>query len=122
MTRSLWQMWQLLPERAPDWVSEPSATGGAFRAARAAREARLRSGRADTERAGSAAAPFLGMKAMQTVGPLTSGLFTNLSPLITAAIAVAYLGESLERFHVIGAALIIGSVMLAQTEMLRQST
>ncbi len=72
--------------------------------------------------AGSAAAPFLWMKAMQTVGPVTSGLFTNLSPLITTVIAIAYLGEALEAYHIIGAALIIGGVMLAQTETLRQAT
>ena len=68
---------------------------------------------------GSVTIPFLWMKSVQTVGPVTSGLFTNLTPLITAAIAVSFLGETIETYHAVGGVLIIGGVLLAQIETLR---
>jgi len=70
---------------------------------------------------GSAAIPFLWMKSVQTVGPVTSGIFTNLTPLVTAGIAVALIGETVETYHAAGAALIIGGVVLAQLETFRES-
>ncbi len=71
--------------------------------------------------AGSVIIPFLWMKSVQTVGPVATGIFTNLTPLITAAIAVSYLGETVEPFHIAGATLIIGGVLLAQFATSRES-
>lgn len=70
---------------------------------------------------GSATIPFLWMKSVQSVGPVASSVFTNLTPLITAAIAVTLIGEQLALYHAVGAALIIGGVALAQAETLRES-
>jgi len=70
---------------------------------------------------GSAAIPFLWMKSVQVVGPVTSGIFTNLSPPVTAALAVALIGETVEPYHAAGGALIIGGVVMAQLESFRES-
>lgn len=70
---------------------------------------------------GSATIPFLWMKSVQSVGPVASSIFTNLTPLITAAIAVTLIGEKLDSYHAIGAGLIIGGVAIAQIETFRES-
>ena len=62
----------------------------------------------------SIVAPFLWMKAMQTLGPNRSSIFTNLGPVITAVIAYFYLGEQWVLYHTIGTAMVITGVILAQ--------
>lgn len=68
---------------------------------------------------GSAVAPFLWMKSVQTVGPVASGIFVNFAPLVTAGIAVTFLGETVEPYHWAGGALIVGGVLLAQIQNFR---
>ncbi|MFE0754310.1 DMT family transporter [Inquilinus sp. NPDC058860] len=59
-------------------------------------------------------APFLWMQAIRLLGPSRTSLFINLSPVMTAAIAVAALGESLHPYHLAGGALVLLGVVLAQ--------
>ncbi|MGF6231155.1 drug/metabolite transporter (DMT)-like permease [Inquilinus ginsengisoli] len=59
-------------------------------------------------------APFLWMQAIRLLGPSRTSLFINLSPVLTAAIAVAVLGESLHPYHLAGGALVLLGVVLAQ--------
>ena len=62
----------------------------------------------------SIAAPFLWMKAMQTIGPNQATMFTHLGPILTAVIAYIYLDEQWYFYHTVGAALAILGVVLAQ--------
>jgi drug/metabolite transporter (DMT)-like permease len=59
-------------------------------------------------------APYLWMQAIRLLGPSRTSLFINLSPVMTAAIAVAVLGESLHPYHLAGGALVLLGVVLAQ--------
>lgn len=59
-------------------------------------------------------APFLWMEAIRLLGPSRTSLFINLSPVMTAAIAVAVLGESLHPYHLAGGILVLLGVVLAQ--------
>jgi drug/metabolite transporter (DMT)-like permease len=59
-------------------------------------------------------APYLWMQAIRLLGPSRTALFINLSPVMTAAIAVAALGESLHLYHLSGGALVLAGVVLAQ--------
>jgi drug/metabolite transporter (DMT)-like permease len=59
-------------------------------------------------------APFLWMEAIRLLGPSRTSLFINLSPVMTAAIAVAVLGETLHPYHLAGGALVLLGVVLAQ--------
>jgi drug/metabolite transporter (DMT)-like permease len=71
--------------------------------------------------AGSVMAPFLWMLSVQRVGPVASAIFLNFTPVVTALVAVAFLGETFETYDGLGAALIIGGVFLAQWEALRKA-
>lgn len=62
----------------------------------------------------SIVAPFMWMKAMQTLGPNRSSMFTNLGPILTAIVAYIYLGEQWMYYHSIGTVMAIVGVMLAQ--------
>jgi drug/metabolite transporter (DMT)-like permease len=62
----------------------------------------------------SIVAPFMWMKAMQTLGPNRSSIFTNLGPILTAVVAYVYLGEQWMYYHTLGTIMAIGGVMLAQ--------
>ena len=62
----------------------------------------------------SIVAPFMWMKAMQTLGPNRSSMFTNLGPILTAIVAYFYLGEQWMYYHTLGTLMAIGGVMLAQ--------
>lgn len=62
----------------------------------------------------SIVAPFMWMKAMQTLGPNRSSMFTNLGPIITALVAYFYLGEQWMYYHTLGTIMAIAGVMLAQ--------
>jgi drug/metabolite transporter (DMT)-like permease len=59
-------------------------------------------------------APYLWMQAIRLLGPSRTSLFINLSPVMTAAIAMAVLGESLHPYHLAGGALVLAGVVLAQ--------
>jgi len=59
-------------------------------------------------------APFLWMEAIRLLGPSRTALFINLSPVMTAAIAVGVLGETLHPYHAAGGALVLLGVVLAQ--------
>ncbi|KJJ97892.1 membrane protein [Pseudomonas sp. 21] len=54
------------------------------------------------------------MQGVQRMGPSRMALFFNLLPVITAAIAAVVLGEQLTSYHLIGGALILGGVLLAE--------
>ena len=62
----------------------------------------------------SIVAPFMWMKAMQTLGPNRSSMFTNLGPILTAIVAYIYLGEQWMYYHTIGTVMAISGVILAQ--------
>lgn len=50
--------------------------------------------------------------AIAEIGPSKASLFINLVPIISAVFAVIFLGEIIEGYHVIGAAMIITAVLL----------
>jgi drug/metabolite transporter (DMT)-like permease len=64
--------------------------------------------------AGSVAAPLLWMKGVARVGPARAATFFNLLPVITAALAIAVLGEALTVALVSGGLLAIAGVALAE--------
>lgn len=65
----------------------------------------------------SIVAPFMWMKAMQTLGPNRSSIFTNLAPVLTAIVAYFYLGEQWMPYHTIGTLMAISGVILAQRKV-----
>jgi drug/metabolite transporter (DMT)-like permease len=58
--------------------------------------------------------PFLWIRSIQLLGPSRGAFFMNLLPVLTAAIAIAVLGEPVREFHVVGGALALAGVVLAQ--------
>lgn len=62
----------------------------------------------------SIAAPLLWMKSVARIGPGRSSMFFNLTPIFTALIAAAALGEPLAAYHVLGGALTIAGLLLAE--------
>jgi drug/metabolite transporter (DMT)-like permease len=63
----------------------------------------------------SVLAMFLWNKAVAEVGAGTAGLFTNLIPVFSLLLAVVLLGESIERFQLVGTGLIFAGIRLATT-------
>jgi drug/metabolite transporter (DMT)-like permease len=59
-------------------------------------------------------APLLWMKAISVLGPSRTTLFFNLIPLLTALIASVALGEQLALYHLLGGALTLLGVILAE--------
>jgi drug/metabolite transporter (DMT)-like permease len=59
-------------------------------------------------------APLLWMKSITLLGPSRTTLFFNLLPLLTALIAAIALGEQLALYHLLGGALTLGGVVLAE--------
>lgn len=59
-------------------------------------------------------APLLWMKAISVLGPSRTTLFFNLIPLLTALIASVALGEQLALYHLLGGALTLSGVILAE--------
>jgi len=51
--------------------------------------------------------------AIKRLGPNRASAFYYLVPVMTAAMAIALLGETLEPYHVFGTALVLGGVYLA---------
>lgn len=62
----------------------------------------------------SIAAPLAWMHGIGRVGPARASLFINLVPVITAVLAVVLLAERLDLSVVIGGAMTIGGVMIAE--------
>lgn len=62
----------------------------------------------------SIAAPLLWMKSVARIGPGRSSMFFNLTPIFTVLIAAAALGEPLAAYHVLGGALTIAGLLLAE--------
>lgn len=59
-------------------------------------------------------APLLWMLAIARLGANRSSIFMNLLPVFTAVIAMVALGETLYAYHLIGGALTLSGVLLAQ--------
>ena len=62
----------------------------------------------------SIVAPVLWMKTIARLGPSRSSIFFNLTPVCTAVCAWLLLGEQLHGYHLIGGALTIAGVVLAE--------
>ncbi|WP_163574391.1 DMT family transporter [Halomonas faecis] len=58
---------------------------------------------------------YLWMRAIRQIGASRASIFINLMPLFSAIIAMLALGERLAVFHVIGGALVLAGVLMAQT-------
>lgn len=62
----------------------------------------------------SMVAPLLWMHAVARIGPSRASMFFNLTPLLTALIAAAVLGESLVIYHAVGGLLTVAGVLMAE--------
>jgi drug/metabolite transporter (DMT)-like permease len=58
---------------------------------------------------------FLWMRAIRQIGASQASIFINLMPLFSALIAMAYLGERIAAFHLVGGAMVLSGVLMAQT-------
>jgi drug/metabolite transporter (DMT)-like permease len=61
----------------------------------------------------SAIAHALWVRGVASIGPNRAGVFIHLMPLFGAVLAITFLGEELAAYHVLGAALVLGGVMLS---------
>ena len=59
-------------------------------------------------------APFLWMQGVKHLGPNRASIFLNLMPVGTVAIAAVFLDEKPRVFHIVGGAMALAGVMLAQ--------
>jgi len=57
---------------------------------------------------------FLWMRAVRQIGANQASIFINLMPLFSALIAMAFLGEIVAGFHLVGGLLILAGVIMAQ--------
>ncbi|MGR2739158.1 DMT family transporter [Billgrantia sp. Q4P2] len=58
---------------------------------------------------------FLWMRAIRQIGANQASIFINLMPLFSALIAMAFLGERIAVFHLVGGVLVLTGVLMAQT-------
>lgn len=58
---------------------------------------------------------YLWMRAIRQIGASQASIFINLMPLLSALIAMAYLGERIALFHLVGGVLVLAGVLMAQT-------
>ena len=58
---------------------------------------------------------FLWMRAIRQIGASKASIFLNLMPLFSALIAMAFLGERLASWHLLGGGLTLCGVIMAQT-------
>ena len=58
---------------------------------------------------------FLWMRAIRQIGASQASIFINLMPLFSALIAMAFLGERIALFHLVGGVLVLAGVLMAQT-------
>jgi drug/metabolite transporter (DMT)-like permease len=63
---------------------------------------------------GSIVAPFAWMAAVKRLGAGRTAIFMNLIPILTAAIAAAFLGEALRLHHLLGGGLTLAGILLVQ--------
>jgi drug/metabolite transporter (DMT)-like permease len=68
---------------------------------------------------GSVAAPLLWMAGVGQIGPTRAATYFSLLPLVTAALAVALLGEPLETALVLGGLLVVAGVIVAERAAVR---
>jgi drug/metabolite transporter (DMT)-like permease len=61
----------------------------------------------------SALAHALWVRGVAAIGPNRAGVFIHLMPLFGAALAMAFLGERLGAYHVVGAALVLSGIAVA---------
>jgi drug/metabolite transporter (DMT)-like permease len=59
-------------------------------------------------------APFLWMQGVRHLGPNRASMFLNVMPVATVAIAALFLDETPHLFHIVGGAMALAGVMLAQ--------
>lgn len=59
-------------------------------------------------------APFLWIQGVRHLGPNRASIFLNVMPVVTVAIAATFLGEKPHLFHLVGGAMALAGVMLAQ--------
>jgi drug/metabolite transporter (DMT)-like permease len=62
------------------------------------------------------------MRGVQLIGPGRAGPFVNLAPIFGALLAVSILGEPFGRFHLVGLALVVGGILLAELAGRRRAT
>lgn len=62
----------------------------------------------------SALSPWLWMQGIALLGASRTAIFMNLLPVMTAALAISWLGETLTSYHLIGGGLTLLGVLLAQ--------
>ena len=55
---------------------------------------------------------FCWNKGIELIGANRAGLFMNLTPVFATAMAIIFLGESLEAFHLVGMAFIFGGMII----------
>ncbi|MCC5884445.1 MAG: DMT family transporter [Halomonas sp.] len=58
---------------------------------------------------------YLWMRAIRQIGASQASIFINLMPLFSALIAMAFLGENIAAFHLVGGVLVLAGVLMAQT-------
>jgi drug/metabolite transporter (DMT)-like permease len=58
--------------------------------------------------------PFLWIRGVHHLGPSRSAVFMNLLPVLTAGVAIVMLSEPVKSFHLVGGALALVGVALAQ--------
>ncbi|WP_428773468.1 DMT family transporter [Vibrio sp.] len=69
--------------------------------------------------AASIVAPLLWVKSIARLGADSSAMFMNLLPVITVTLAVLLLDETLHDYHLLGGALVLAGVSLAQIKVRR---
>lgn len=62
----------------------------------------------------SALSPWLWMQGIALLGASRTAIFMNLLPVMTAALAISWLGERLTSYHLIGGGMTLFGVLLAQ--------
>jgi drug/metabolite transporter (DMT)-like permease len=60
----------------------------------------------------SAIAHALWVRGVASIGPNRASVFIHLMPLFGAVLAVTFLGEEFAAYHAVGAALVLGGVVL----------
>jgi drug/metabolite transporter (DMT)-like permease len=60
-------------------------------------------------------APLLWMHGVSKLGPSNAAILINLLPIFTGAIAIAFLGEAMHAYHVIGGGVTLLGVILVQS-------
>lgn len=64
--------------------------------------------------AASVLAPWMWVKAIDSIGADSSAMFMNLLPVFAVALAATWLGEDIHQFHLIGGLMVISGVILSQ--------